>query len=163
MTLVAIDGRAGAGKTTLATKLAREWSNKNSVAIIHMDDLYNGWDDALSESLTYSLQDIVRRHLSGELIEYKKYNWITQQFDEVEIIEPVDILILEGVGAGQKSVRDAGASLYWLDIEPDVGITRVLNRDGHHIADEMARWMVRQELHFLSDKTRENAEHILSS
>ena len=78
-------------------------------------------------------------------------------------INPVDVLILEGVGAGQKVVRDAGATLYWLDIDAEVGIARVLNRDGNQIAPQMKQWQIVQEIHFMQDKTRENAEHIQSS
>ena len=39
MTLYAIDGPAGAGKTTYAAKLEAELSLNASVKVIHMDDL----------------------------------------------------------------------------------------------------------------------------
>ena len=67
------------------------------------------------------------------------------------------------MGAGQKVVRDAGATLYWLDIDAEVGIARALNRDGNQIAPQMKQWQIVQEIHFMQDKTRENAEHIQSS
>ena len=38
MTLLAIDGPAGAGKTTFAAKLEAELSLKGTVKVIHMDD-----------------------------------------------------------------------------------------------------------------------------
>ena len=85
------------------------------------------------------------------------------KFDSTQKIEPIEILILEGVGAGQKVVREAGATLHWLDIDPDVGIARVLKRDGNQIAQQMKQWQIDQELHFMSDKTRENAQHFQSS
>lgn len=163
MTLVAIDGRAGAGKTTLAQQFLEQWSATNTVAVIHMDDLYDGWDNALGNKLTQSLETIVKAHLNREEFEIDVYNWSTMKFDTRRRIKPVDILILEGVGAGQKAVRDAGATLYWLDIEPEIGIKRVLARDGAQIIDQMKQWQIDQEIHFLGDKTRENAEHIQSS
>ena len=52
MTLFAIDGPAGAGKTTYAATLEAELSLKGTVKVIHMDDLYNGWDNALSNALS---------------------------------------------------------------------------------------------------------------
>jgi uridine kinase len=163
MSLIAIDGRAGAGKTTLAASIFEELSAENTVAVIHMDDLYDGWENALSERLTQTLESIVKSHQNKVSFEIDIFNWQSLSFDSTRLIHPVDILILEGVGAGQKVVRDAGATLYWLDIDAEVGIQRVLNRDGNQIALQMKQWQIAQEIHFLRDKTRENAEHIQSS
>jgi len=128
-----------------------------------MDDLYNGWNNALDERLTKILELIVNAHHNKVAFEIEIFNWNSMSFDSKEGINPVDILILEGVGAGQKVVRDAGATLYWLDIDAEVGIQRVLNRDGNQIASQMKQWQIAQEIHFMRDKTRENAEHIQSS
>ena len=163
MSLIAIDGRAGAGKTTLAASFYEELSADKTVAVIHMDDLYDGWENALSERLTQTLESIVKSHQSKVAFEIDIFNWQSMSFDSKRVIHPVDILILEGVGAGQKVVRDAGATLYWLDIDAEVGMQRVLNRDGNQIASQMKQWQIAQEIHFLRDKTRENAEHIQSS
>ncbi len=163
MSLIAIDGRAGAGKTTLAASFYEELSVDKTVAVIHMDDLYDGWENALSERLTQTLESIVKSHQNKVTFEIDIFNWQSMSFDSKRVINPVDILILEGVGAGQKVVRDAGATLYWLDIDAEVGIQRVLNRDGNQIASQMKQWQIAQEIHFLRDKTRENAEHIQSS
>jgi uridine kinase len=163
MSLIAIDGRAGAGKTTLAASFFEELSADKTVAVIHMDDLYDGWENALSERLTQTLESIVKSHQSKVAFEIDIFNWQSMSFDSKRVIHPVDILILEGVGAGQKVVRDAGATLYWLDIDAEVGMQRVLNRDGNQIASQMKQWQIAQEIHFLRDKTRENAEHIQSS
>jgi len=128
-----------------------------------MDDLYDGWENALSEHLTQTLESIVKSHQNKIAFEIDIFNWQSMSFDSKRVINPVDILILEGVGAGQKVVRDAGATLYWLDIDAEVGIQRVLNRDGNQIASQMKQWQIAQKIHFLRDKTRENAEHIQSS
>ena len=163
MSLIAIDGRAGAGKTTLAARFFDELSVDKRVDVIHMDDLYNGWENALDERLTKTLESIVNAHQKKEGFEIDIFNWQSMSFDSKRQINPVDILILEGVGAGQKVVRDAGATLYWLDIDADDGIARVLKRDGNQIASQMKQWQIAQEIHFLRDMTRENAGHIQSS
>ena len=128
-----------------------------------MDDLYDGWENALDEGLTKTLESIVNAHHKKEGFEIDIFNWQSMSFDSKRQINPVDILILEGVGAGQKVVRDAGATLYWLDIDADDGIARVLKRDGNQIASQMKQWQIAQEIHFLRDMTRENAGHIQSS
>jgi len=128
-----------------------------------MDDLYDGWENALDEGLTKTLESIVNAHQKKEGFEIDIFNWQSMSFVSKRQIDPVDILILEGVGAGQKVVRDAGATLYWLDIDADDGIARVLKRDGNQIASQMKQWQIAQEIHFLRDMTRENAGHIQSS
>ena len=163
MTLLAIDGPAGAGKTTYASKLEAELSQHATVKVIHMDDLYNGWENALSNALSEILDRITTAHLAGRGFVIKKFNWHTMQFDAEENISLTDYLIIEGVGAAQQIVRDSGATTYWLDIEPEIGLQRVLDRDGAHIEVQMRRWQVEQDKHFGRDETRENCEFKLTS
>jgi uridine kinase len=163
VTLLAIDGPAGAGKTTLAAQLHAEYSVDSTVRTIHMDELYNGWDGALGQSLTDALQAITSAHLSGLTHTIKIFNWHLMKFDREEVIDPTDFLILEGVGAAQKVVREAGAITYWLDIDNDTGLQRVLARDGAHIEKEMRQWQIQQSIHFAKDQTRENCEFKLTS
>ena len=163
MTLLAIDGPAGAGKTTFAAKLETELSESATVKVIHMDDLYNGWENALSNALSEILDRISTAHLANRDFVIKIFNWKTMQFDTEETIVPTDYLIIEGVGAAQQIVRDSGATTYWLDIEPEIGLQRVLERDGAHIEAQMRRWQVEQDKHFARDETRENCEFKLTS
>ena len=163
MTLYAIDGPAGAGKTTYAAQLEAELSVNATVKTIHMDDLYNGWDNALSNALSEILDRISTAHLAGRECVIKKFNWSTMQFDSEEIITPTDVLIIEGVGAAQQIVRESGAITYWLDIETEIGLQRVLARDGAHIEVQMRQWQIDQDKHFARDETRENCEFKLTS
>jgi uridine kinase len=163
MTLLAIDGPAGAGKTTLAAQLAAEYSVHSTVRTIHMDDLYNGWDDGLGQSLTDNLQEITAAYLAGNQFTIRIFNWYSMKFDREEVITPSDYLILEGVGAAQEIVRKAGATTYWLDIDAESGLQRVLARDGTHIEKEMRQWQIQQSIHFAKDQTRENCEFKLTS
>ncbi len=41
--LVCVDGPAGSGKTSLADAVAR----RTAAQVVHMDDLYGGWDGLL--------------------------------------------------------------------------------------------------------------------
>jgi uridine kinase len=163
MTLIAIDGPAGAGKTTLAAKFEREFAPDNSVCVIHMDDLYAGWENALDENLTLRLSEIVNAFKSRTQFTISIFNWSSNSFDSYCTIEPTDILIIEGVGAGQKVVRESGATLYWLDIEPSLGLERVLARDGFEIELHMRQWQIDQAQFFESDLTRNYADFIITS
>jgi uridine kinase len=161
--LLAIDGPAGSGKTTLAAKLEREYQLTATVRVIHMDDLYNGWEDALSEELTEKLSNIVQAHNSSKDFYLAKFNWASMKFDVEELMVATEVLILEGVGAAQKVVRDAGAKTYWIETPAEIGLQRALDRDGHHLRDLMLKWQTHQDAHFQIDKTAENCDVKLTS
>jgi uridine kinase len=163
VTLLAIDGPAGAGKTTLAAQLEAEYSAHSTVRTIHMDDLYDGWEGALGSALSQLLGSITSTLLYGKEFTIKFFNWHLMKFDREETIMPTDYLILEGVGAAQAIVRNAGATTYWLDIDAETGLKRVLARDGAHIEKQMRQWQIQQAIHFDVDQTRENCEFKLTS
>ena len=134
-----------------------------SVSVIHMDDLYNGWDNALGEDLTSVLQYLAAQHRNISAAEIRRYNWTTSSFGESETIEPADLLILEGVGSGDKSLQDELAALIWIDIDPEIGVMRVIARDGYQVEDEMKKWLGTQQEYFSQHSTREKADFILTT
>ena len=155
--IIAIDGPAGAGKSTLATRIHNGVDN-SKVAVVHMDDLYAGWENALTSALTGTLENnIAAPAFEGKAFEYRKYDWIHNRFGEYRRIDVPDLLILEGVGAGQKVIRKYLDQLIWIDIEPEIGLARVLQRDGDYLEAEMRVWQMRESEHFQRDNTRDCA------
>ena len=163
MTLLAIDGPAGAGKTTLAAKLEAEYSVHSTVRTIHMDDLYDGWDNALSKDLSKILQYLVSQHEAKSPANIQRYNWESSSFGESEELPVSDLLILEGVGCGDKELQDRFAALIWMEIDPTDGLKRVLDRDGEQMHEQMQKWLGTQAEYFLQHSTREKADFILTT
>jgi len=161
--IIAIDGRAGAGKTTLANELSLALSLHRKVTVIHLDEIYAGWELALSDSLTVSLSQILKSISAGNMATFPIYDWAWEQFDSTREIFPCDLIIFEGVGSAQRIVREFTTATIWIDIDPKTGLKRVLDRDGATIKEQMARWQEREEEHFRSDMTRENADFILAT
>ena len=161
--IIAIDGPAGAGKTTLAHEIFLALSPKMSVNVIHMDDLYDGWDNALGEDLTTVLTHIADQHKQKKSAKIKKYNWTTSSFEDSEELPSNDLLILEGVGSGDMAIQDDLAALIWIDIDPEIGVKRVIERDGAQVVDEMRKWLRTQEEYFSQHSTREKADFILTT
>ncbi|MCX6425260.1 MAG: (d)CMP kinase [Actinobacteria bacterium] len=154
--LIAIDGPAGSGKTSLANQL----SNKlNSVTTIHMDDLYNGWEDALTATLTKHLEEwIIYPLKKHQGVEYQKFNWTSNEYGPSVEVRDIEILILEGVGAAQTMIRQQADLSIWIEVGPQIGLARVLNRDGAQILPYMLKWQERESVHFLKDQTKENCQ-----
>lgn len=161
--IIAIDGRAGAGKTTLANELALALSLKRDVTVIHLDEIYAGWELALTETLTKSLSYIVSSLAAERAATVPIFNWHFHEFDSDREISPCDLVIIEGVGSAQRIVREMATASIWIEIDPQTGLERVLNRDGVAIETQMKLWQIREEAHFGMDKTRENADFILST
>ena len=126
--LVCIDGPAGAGKTTLAEQLAQLRAN---AVVIHMDDLYDGWIDALDAQLTARLVERIRDpFLAAQPITYQRYDWYAGAFGETVTAPPTDLLVIEGVASAQQVMRSAAALSIFIDVDPAIGRQRVLDRDG---------------------------------
>jgi uridine kinase len=161
--IIAIDGPAGAGKTTLAHDVALALASHYSVAEIHMDDLYDGWDNALNSQLSDVLSHIVSSHKNSQPISISTYNWHENLFNPVTEIAKSELLILEGVGSGQMAIRDSLAALIWMDIEDSQGMARVLERDGNEIESQMRKWLSAQEQHFRNEGTQKAADFLLTT
>lgn len=159
--VVTIDGPAGAGKTTLAEIIKAQLRSESvSVEIIHMDDLYDGWENPLGLKLSRALSDI-RSQLSGKEITFPIYNWHEGKYSRIRSLASPKVLILEGVGSGHTAIREDVALSVWVDIEPRAGIERVIARDGSSVAPFMEKWLESQESHFLEHHTRQAADFTL--
>ena len=161
--IIAIDGPAGAGKTTLAHDIKLALAQKYSIAEIHMDDLYDGWDNALTPHLTEVLTYLTNAHKRRAAISLSQYNWQESKFNPAIDIDRTELLILEGVGSGQMAIRDSLTALIWIDVESSQGLARVLQRDGIEIEKQMRKWLTTQEQHFLVEGTQKAADFVLTT
>jgi uridine kinase len=157
--IILVDGPAGAGKTTFALDLQR----KLNCEVIHLDDHYDGWEKALDTGLTELLLQLTRNFKAGFASELPIYNWHQASFDGVRTIQPAAHLIIEGVGSGQSSIRALATELYWIDIDPELGLKRVLERDGAEYEIEIRKWQNREAKHFAIERTRDFADFIIST
>ena len=161
--IIAIDGPAGAGKTTLASNIHLALYPNYTSTVIHMDDLYNGWDKALSSELTEVLSYIAQAHIKSQPISLSKFNWADSTFSPAEAIDDAQLIILEGVGSGQSAIREYLSALIWIDIDESKGLSRVLERDGEGIRNQMQKWLMTQEQHFALEKTENAADFVLTT
>lgn len=152
--LILIDGPAGAGKSTLASEITREIGFGE---IIHCDDLYNGWEDALTPTLEKTIHSwIITPLKSGRTPRYRKFNWTTSKYGEEITLPTTPMIILEGVGCAMSSICESADLAIWMDIPYEIGFNRVIARDGSAISKEMKLWLDRQRTFFSAHHNREN-------
>jgi len=161
--IIAIDGRAGAGKTTLAEHLSAALSLRYKTHTLHMDDLYNGWDSAFDHHLTSSLSTAINAHRKSEKYELPTFNWGANEFNAATEVPQAELLILEGVGSSQTPIRPYLTASIWIDIDPDAGLVRVLHRDGDAISMHMQNWLRIQEEHFRDNDSQNAADFVLTN
>jgi len=156
--LILIDGPAGSGKTTLARMLQSEVGAQ----VIHMDDLYHGWEDALtSATMNRIVQSILLPLENGQLGKYQKFDWYQNKFLETFEVTAGSVII-EGVGSASAPIRKYASYVVWLEVDPQLGLSRVLNRDGAQITNEMLTWQKTEQNWHKIDNTRNHANLILS-
>ena len=161
--VLAIDGPAGSGKSTLAGEIARAFAGTYDIEVIHLDELYNGWAEALSEELFQKIDKLITAQQAGKAIELAIFDWSTTSFSGSREIKAVQLLIIEGVGSSNQLLQANLTTSIWLDIDQSIGLTRVLERDGEEIRDEMVKWQKMEIAYFERDLTRERADFILST
>jgi uridine kinase len=155
-TLVTIDGPAGSGKTTLASRLSDELNAKGkSVITIHMDNLYHGWSNALGASLTRTLSNVVLNGIRSGCDYYlPQFDWRANIYVEPVRYESADLAIVEGVGSGQRVMRLETSISVWIEIADELGMDRVLRRDTSAISPQLKRFQRDQREHFANEGSK---------
>ena len=158
--ILAIDGVAGSGKTTLASRLCNDLK---SCQVVHMDDLYAGWNEPLSQRLTARvIRELLEPFNQQIPIRYQKFDWILNRFDKFEDLKTSNILILEGVGSGQREFRKYLSKTIWVEYDPSQGFDRVIARDGEGIRGEMVNFLLDQNKHFIAELTKNASDYTIS-
>ena len=166
--LVAVDGPAGAGKTTLAAALRRHLRDAlrptgGPVVLIHMDNVYDGWD-GLEAGMRTVDADVVAPLLDGRPGSYRRYDWLAGRFAEKHTVEPCEVLLVEGVGsAGHEGSALATAStlLVWVEAPDVVRLDRAIARDGEETRDPLAAWRAQEDRVLARERVRARADVVV--
>lgn len=121
--LILIDGDGGSGKTTLSTRFGT-LLNANLVSTDDVcwcaDPIH--WDGEM-------LNGIITPWQNGENVTYTPSGWIKEKRSGFIEVDSSKALIIEGMGACRKTLRDVAAYSIWVDTEPNIAKERVIQRD----------------------------------
>ena len=159
--VIGIDGPAGSGKSTFAGHLAM---TLQQCPIIHMDDLYEGWNNPLNSKLFNRITEQIFSPLSSaKVASYQKFDWHKGIFDQVVEVSPSNFLILEGVGALHPDLQQYISLGIWLESNPKGRMKRVLDRDGEDLKSHMLDWQKMEQTYFTKFKIADRADFALST
>ncbi|WP_245708671.1 AAA family ATPase [Ruania alba] len=138
-TVVAIDGPAGSGKTTLAAAVAAELE----ATTVHMDDLYLGWS-GLRDSADRLRREILAKLWLGRVGRYRRYDWHAEELAEEHEVPTDGVLVVEGVGCVRANTRPFFSVIVWVEASDDVRLARGLARDGTAAEPHWRAWMAEE-------------------
>jgi uridine kinase len=155
---VAIDGRSGAGKTRLAAKLAVELG----APVVSLEDLYGGWD-GLERGIGVLVSDVLEPLAAGRAVRVPRYDWAARAWVRPVVLEPPEVLIVEGVGAGARRAAAYESLLVWLAVPTAVRKQRALDRDEKTFAPYWEMWAAQEDAMLDRERTQERADLVLGT
>ncbi|WP_344950724.1 (d)CMP kinase [Sphaerisporangium flaviroseum] len=156
--VIAVDGPSGSGKTTMGRALAGELD----AALIHMDDLYPGWD-GLRDGVDRLVEWILRPLAGGEAARWRRYDWTLGAYAEWREVPPSKVVVVEGVGTGAVAARPYTSFLVWMEAPVSVRRARALSRDGETYRPHWERWARQEQAYFAADRVRDRADAIIDT
>ena len=119
--VLAVDGRSGVGKTSLAAGLRAALG----APVVALEELYGGWD-GLERGIDLLVAAVLEPLSAGRAARVPRYDWIAAAWDTPWVLEPPGLLIVEGVGAGARRAADYASVLVWMEAPESVRKKRAL-------------------------------------
>jgi hypothetical protein len=164
--VVAVDGRGGGGKTTLARRLAERVP---AAAVVGTDDI--AWYESMFDWTDLLIGGVLRPYRAGSAVAYRPPAWDRRdRLGAIEVAASVRVLIIEGVGASRVELSP------WLDgtvwVQSDFaeaerrGIARDIasgvNGDAEASIAFWHAWMAEELPFFARDRPWERADLIVA-
>jgi chloramphenicol 3-O-phosphotransferase len=154
--LVCVDGPSGSGKTTLARALGAEMD----APVLHLDDLYPGWD-GLAATVPLLRDGVVAPLLAGRDAAYPRWDWQRSAAGATVVVGRPPVLVLDGVGSGARAIAAHAVLLVWVEAPRDERFRRGIARDGETYRPHWERWAAQETAHFAAEGTRARADVVV--
>jgi uridine kinase len=156
--VVAIDGRSGAGKTSLAETIGGQLN----APVVSLEGLYGGWD-GLERGIDLLVSEVLEPLAGGRAARVPRYDWVAGEWASPVVMQPPSVLIVEGVGAGARRAASFESLLVWLEVPTPVRKGRALGRDGETFAPYWDQWAAQEDLMLTRERTPDRADVLIRS
>lgn len=156
--IVAVDGRSGAGKTSLVDRILAQVP---ASAVVHTDDVawhlsFFDWADELRNGVLEPL-------LRGEAVHYRPPGWVARERPgAIALPAGRSVVWVEGSGSSRQALTDLLDASIWVQCDNLEARRRLRARDGQE-EEELHREWEEQEIPFLlQDRPWERATAIVA-
>ncbi len=156
--LLAVDGRSGGGKTTIAHRLAAAVAG---ATVLHTDDV--AWYQAFFDWADLMRDGILAPLHAGQDVAYRPPAWDERGREgAITASAASPLVIVEGVGIGRRELAGHFDALLWVQTDEDEARRRGLARDGANHADFWAEWQAAEDPFQAEQRPWERAGLIVS-
>ncbi len=169
--LVAIDGRGGAGKSTLARALG---GLEGATTIVAIDDFYRrslDREDRQGRGDTEIGGAFDWRRLREQVLQplaqdnparYRHYDWDEDRLAEWRAVEPGGVVIVEGSYSTRSELRGFYDFTIWVDAPHEVRLQRGIERDGEAARSRwLDEWMPEEERYIAAERSAESCDLVI--
>ena len=166
-----IDGRAGSGKTLFTKSLSDCIFSqlKQAPRVIHMDDLYPGWDGLLAGS-AYLTELILTPLSKGRSANWQVWDWENSRRGSAA--EPGNgrrefsletALIVEGCGSLSRANAEFADVTIWLESDIATRRDRYSKRDEGRFDEYFGIWAAQEDEFYEREKSPQLAQFVISN
>ena len=165
--VLALDGRCGSGKTTLADRLTRQFP---ASIVLHTDDFYlppaqrvRGWEKTpcANMDLIRLRDEALRPAYEGQPVLYRAYSCRAGAYQPVQEFAAQPLVILEGSYSLHPALQTEFAVRVFVTCPPDVQAARLQAREGTRYAQFVQRWIPLEEAYLAAFRIRERADLVI--
>jgi energy-coupling factor transporter ATP-binding protein EcfA2 len=168
--IVLIDGRAGSGKSTFARLLQDQvfQETKQSPKVIHMDDLYPGWE-GLAQGSLYIVENILKPiELTGKA-QWQRWDWAKDKRGGADpgngwrAFDGENMLIIEGCGSVTAQSTEIADLTIWIEADRQTRRQRFEARDRGVFSNYWNSWSAQEDEFFQEQRSDQLCELIINN
>lgn len=156
-TIIGIDGRSGAGKTTLGRQLA----SALECPLVSLESVYQGWEGL--EAGIDQMADALAAIAHGDAAFVTTWDWIVGTPGGPKPVPAPPTLVLEGVGAGAHRIRPFLSYLIWLEVPAPVRRAQALSRGGENYEQWWDVWATQEDSYIERDAPAKHADLLIET
>lgn len=166
--VLALDGRCGSGKTTLADRLARQFP----VCVLHTDDFYlppaqrvRGWEKkpCANMDLARLRDEALRPAYNGLPVPYRAYSCREGAYQPMQELPAHPLVILEGSYSHHPLLAGYETLRVFVTCSKEEQTRRLQAREGERYENFAARWIPLEEGYFAEYKIEETADFVVDT
>ena len=162
--VLALDGRCGSGKTTMATALAEQFPDS---IVLHTDDFYlppadrvPGWEQTpcANMDLARLRDEVLAPARAGKPVLYRAYSCREGAYLPPRPLGPAPLVIVEGSYSCHPTLADCYDLKVFVTCSKEEQARRLLTREGERYSGFTARWIPLEEGYFAEFEIEDKAE-----